>query len=341
MWKYETEDRRWLWMPDPPDTVNAVEGAAAWTIDGEFFLFGGVSEMHGFSSAMWMFEPRPRKWSRIQSSTGTQPSARAFAATWSHKTTNTLYLYGGIASVNGTALDDLWAFNVASKAWTRVDYAGDGPGPRARASAVLGDSEDTVYFFGGTATENGPAIGRMRQLDITTMTWSQSPIDGGIGPEARTDHLMWMSPTQDVIKVFGGRAGAKIHSDWWMYSHDQERWTRSDKSGGPSGRWGARGCKDSKNDFYMFGGSYEDPKQCHNDLWKNGPLTARNIFQIIDFKLDTATLAALLGATMSTILVFITFVALLCICVRKCRKRRRVTDIGTYRATTPLQDEKL
>lgn len=327
-WKYETENRRWLWMPDPPVTLTGRKNMAYWTIQGEIYMFGGDTELHGIVSEMWLYQPTSRKWSLVQPSVN-GPSKRESMAFWSHKPSNQIYIYGGYDG--NQTLDELWSFNIATKSWNQISYAGMGPGPQRSVSAVLGRSEDTVYYFAD----------RLYQLDITTMTWSITPTEiNAQNPDSRVQYSLFMTATQDKISLFGGHVGSKLYSDYWLYDPSVEQWIQSDKSSGPSGRWGACGCTDNRGDYYMFGGTFEDPTHFHNDLWKNGPLTAKNIFQILDFKLDTVTLASLVAGIMSTILVCVLFFALLCVCVRKCRKERHL--INSYKVDSgPLTGSNL
>jgi len=335
MWKYETENDRWLWQPDPPTTIRGVVDSAYWSIAGEFWKYGGYSNVHGATGNMWKYDPQMRKWEYIIP-LNAGPGDRYGACFWAHKATNNLYLYGGYKSDN-SSYADLWSYNIQSNKWTNLQFAGESPGPRIYASAVLGHSEDTVYFFGGSAIKNGPSIGKMRQLDLTTLTWSFSPIDNGVGPPARSQHVMWMTPKQDKVAIFGGRSGSKLLKDTWFYDHDLEQWTQDDKSGGPNARYGSSQCIDERGDLYTFGGSFEDPKHTHNDIWKNG-LQVTNILKLIGFKFDTITIASSLAAVMSTMIAIGLFLTGLSICVKQCRQRK-YTTASVYKANlVPEQD---
>jgi len=338
LWKYETESRRWLWQPDPPNTVAAATESAYWSISGEMWIYGGISAAHGVLHNMWKYEPETRKWTLVVPN-NLGPGPRYGTSFWTHKSTNNLYLYGGFKTGNESHAD-MWSYNIQSNRWTNVPFAGESPGPRISAAAVLGHSEDTVYFFGGSMVKDGPSIGKMRQLDLTTMTWSFSPIDNGVGPPSRSKHTMWMTPKQDKVAIFGGHSGSNLLKDLWFYDHDLEQWTQDDKSGGPTARYGAAHCIDEHGDMYTFGGSFEDPKFAHNDLWKNGPLSSTNIFQLIGFKLDILTVSATLAATMSTIMTVVMFFVGLCLCVKRCRKHR-YSAASVYKANILPPEQQL
>jgi hypothetical protein len=316
MWKYELDTRRWFWMPNPPSVVIGVKEPAYWTIQNDLYMYGGQSVNYGVLDHTWMYTPGTREWRRLPNA----PIARYGAAFWAHKASKRLFLYGG--HDGNSTCDDLWEFNIKTLEWREIHYGGTGPGPHKDGRAVLGNSEDTVYFF----------TMELYQLDITTMTWSKSPAGpspsgGGAGPKERTNHIMFMSPTQDKITVSGGHLGAKLYTDSWVYdpsSGGGVGWTEDEKRGGPNGRWGACSCVDAQNHFYMFGGTYEDPTHLHNDLWKNGPLTGTDILTLLNFKLDTVTLSSMLAAAMSTMLMSILFILMLCVCVRKCRASNNV-----------------
>lgn len=317
VWKYETENRRWLWQPDVPLTLTATEHTASWEIMGQLYMYTRKTEL-------WMYKPEQRKWTLIvPSNSGIDPGPLYASMYWVHKPSNQLYLYGGVSSMsNQTYSDLLWSYNINSNQWRQVTYAGSGPGPLAHGAAVLGNSEDTVYLFGGE-TSNDRLNDKLYQLDLSTMTWSTSPVSGTSGPSGRKDIVMWMSPTQEKVSVFGGRAGSEVFGEWWIYDHVLQQWYMDDGSGGPNARWGSSGCRDSKGNFFMFGGTFDDPTYTHNDVWKNGPLTPANILTLLEFKLDAVTLGATVAAVMSTILTVGCFLACLCMACHKCRKYQK------------------
>lgn len=313
VWKYETENRRWVWQPDVPlkITPNSLSHAAYWEIMGEFFVYTTLGKL-------WMYKPEQRRWSEIiPTNIGIDPGPRLASAFWVHKPSNELYLYGGS---NQSSNSDMWAYNTISNSWRQVQHVGDSPSTStniAHTTAVLGNSEDTVYIFVG---------GRLYQLDLTTYTWSISPTSGTQSPPDRLDYSLWMSPTQEKVHLFGGHKGSEVLNDWWTYNQIQQQWHVNDEGSGPNGRWGQTGCRDSKGNFYMFGGTFEDPTNTYNDLWKNGPLTASNILTLLEFKLDAVTIGSTVAATMSTMLVVGCFFACLCLACKKCRRYRKYKD---------------
>lgn len=312
VWKYETENRRWVWQPDVPlkITANSLAHTAFWEIMGEFFVYTTEGKL-------WMYKPEERRWTEIiPTNLGIDPGPRVAAAFWVHKPSNRLYLFGG---VNQT---DMWGYNTVSNSWRQVQHVGDVP-PSAEIAytkAVLGNSEDTVYMF---------VAGKLYQLDLTTYTWSISPTSGTQSPPDRKSYSLWMSATQEKVHLFGGHKGSEVLNDWWTYDQIQQQWHVNEGGSGPNSRWGQTGCRDTKGNYYMFGGTFEDPTKTYNDLWKNGPLTPANILTLLEFKLDAVTLGATVGAVMSTLLVVGLFFACLCLACRKCRKYRRYKDSVT------------
>lgn len=308
VWKYEKDTRRWLWQPNAPRIMG--KELSHWELAGKLWLFANDGKL-------WSYEPESRQWTSYVAPL----PFRSASAYWTHKLTTKFYLYGGI---NNQTYDELWAFDVETLSWTPISYTGDGPGKVAEIVAVLGKNEDTVYIFGGSLTQ-------MYQLDLPTKTWSKTPALQG--PEARTHHIMWKTPKQDQVAVFGGQSGAKIFKDIWFYNVELQQWIKDDKAGGPEARYGSSSCVDNKGTMFMHSGSPEDSTRLYSDIWQHGPLTSGNIFQLIEFKLDTATLAALLGGAMSTILVCALFIGMLCLCIIRCRRRN-----STLVYKSPLND---
>jgi N-acetylneuraminic acid mutarotase len=308
LWRYEPRERRWLLQCGTPKGVSY---AAYWTSGTGFYIFGGVNPASaGFTDAMWKYEPGTRTWTHMFAP---GPSARAYAAFWARPSTNSLYLYGG--SDGNKTLDDLWVFNTQSQSWRQLMEQQE---PLTHGAAVLGNSEDTAFLIAPNGT--------LFELNLGTLTWTRAPnlpADAG----RRDDALLFMSQHQDELLFFGGHAGDRLFEDIWVYTIATRTWSAQAEAtvAGPSARFGARGCADQDGNFYLFGGN--SGGHLYADIWKHGSLTIQNLAQMIDFKLDTVTMAAMLSAAMSTLLFAIAAIVLLCYCVKVCRRRRRIASM--------------
>lgn len=296
MWRYEIDNKRWLWEPEPP--VSNRSDAAYWTIENKFYLYGGRQHADNtILGDMWTYEREKRTFTRILE----KSLPCEGAAFWKHETTNRLYMWGG--TCNAT----LRAFDINTNTWTENVPTHDGgngiPKPAKHASATLGP-KDTAYLY----TDD-----KLWQLDMLKFTWTQSPIKDKAPPgPQRTYQSLWTSADGDIM-LYGGRAGSKNYVDTWRYAGGQ--WNLEDVGNGPSPRYGSATCTDFSGNLLLFGPP--------NDLWKYGKFTVRNIFQLIEWKLDSATLAASVAAVMSSFVFFGIVIVSLVFCVRRCIKRKR------------------
>lgn len=113
------------------------------------YLFGGCSS--GFGPCpqgdLWALDLQTNQWT-LASSTSESPSARENPAIVVDSKTGNVILFGGKA---GGAQDDLWVFNVNTKAWQQIDA--QGPSARKSHDAVFDASNNRVYLFGGSGAE--------------------------------------------------------------------------------------------------------------------------------------------------------------------------------------------
>jgi hypothetical protein len=298
LWKYENDLKRWFLQPDPaiPQRTNS----AYWTLRDRFYLYGGLSSSNELLNDMQVYNPRTRQFTELAPSV--PASSGAF---WAHPASNRLYIWGGYAP---NLTNSLRAYDIITNKWETVATTGT-PEASVHPSATLSQSETLVYVYSGD---------RLWQLDLTTFVWSASPLEGSDasppGP-GRTGAIIWRY--EDSIMLYGGQSGSKVYSDTWVYSIKGKRWFVKSPDG-PATRWGSSYCTNPRSsDLYLFGGG-----EVHNDIWKYGTPSIRNIFQQLHFKLDSITLTSLIGAIASSLIFFILVICLIIVCVVRCRKMR-------------------
>ena len=208
---------------------------------------------------------------------GNTPGSRGSSVTWTDPQGN-LWLFGGYGddSIEGTYLNDLWEFNITLKQW-----------------AWMGGSN--------AASLNGGSLGVYGTLG--------TPASGNI-PGGREAAVSW-TDSNGNFWLFGGfgLSGAYISgaansdgylNDLWEFSSSTNQWTwiGGNNSFGigpggsgvygamgtpasvniPGGREGAVSWKDSKGNFWLFGGYGLDSNGtlCYlNDLWEFSPATGQ------------------------------------------------------------------
>lgn len=106
-------------------------------------------------------------------------------ARWDHvlaadEAGNRLILFGG-RDTTGTALDDTWAFDLGSGAWTQLATAG--PQPRFGVAAAVDSTARTLYVFGG---QYGDIFyNDTWAFDLATDAWTQLHDGTNVAPSPR------------------------------------------------------------------------------------------------------------------------------------------------------------
>ncbi|WOO80074.1 Nitrile-specifier protein 5 [Vanrija pseudolonga] len=279
--------------------IEAIKGAAgapearvghvAGVIGGVVYVFGGRGgpamtplEENG---AVHAFDPSTRAWSTLSPSSASFPSARSYhCATTS---SSRLIVHGGCPS-SGPRLADVWAFEPATRAWTRL---ADAPGI-GRGGAALAFSGDTLYRFGGFngTTEVGGQIDALRLGDAQA-GWTSAVFgateglgrgehgqgelagsDAGPGPRSVTalhavgDRIALLFGEGKPSPTGGHDAAGNFWDDVWVYAPSDGAWARV----AAPGEWPApRGwfASDAVADGVVFHGGLDARNERLGDAW--------------------------------------------------------------------------
>jgi hypothetical protein len=164
---------------------------------------------------------------------GDMPAARSYHAMAYDPTTDRTILFGG-SNRNGK-FDDTWAFDLASKSWTKL-ATGGGPSARDYTQMVYEPTGGSIVLFGGSdASEDRNDLWA---FDVEANTWTELK-PSGILPQAREGHGMVYEPNTDRVLVFGGlnNDSGELLNDLWAYDLATNTWTLLNPSGSlPAGR---------------------------------------------------------------------------------------------------------
>jgi len=313
LWRYELRNKRWLWQPPLPVGIGNRTDAAYWTVDNMFYLYGGRDATTGtVYSDMWVYDIMARAFTKLLD----RSAACYGSAFWKHETTNHLFMWGGC----NTSTSGLRAYDLNNRAWTENVPNHDGgngkPVPAEFSAATLAAEGNVVYLY----TDD-----KLWKLDLLQLTWTQADTNSGTSPPGpqRTHHVLWTGQDQSIM-LYGGQAGGKRYTDTWSYHKDA--WKLLDIGNGPSARIGYTTCVDKSGDLVLFGGGRT------NDLYKYGEITVQTVFELIEWKLDSATLTASVAAVFSALVFFGLVVLALYLCVRRCvKKRKQKQSMGLLR----------
>ncbi|HEY7680652.1 MAG TPA: kelch repeat-containing protein [Terriglobia bacterium] len=212
VWGYDYRRNRW--------TQYSAEGPAPAPRYGHTAIFDVLGlhmvMSHGFTGSgaiddTWMFTGTG--WRNV-SPASARPFPRGFAGAGVDDAGRQMLLFGGCVSAPGPCpLDDLWAFDLETPAWTRAT----GPGPPARQQ--FGMASDTsilgrrLILFGGA----GPSglLADSWQYNFASNSWTQlNP--AGTPPSPRAGHSATFNESYDAAIFFGGSTADGLSNEVWM-----------------------------------------------------------------------------------------------------------------------------
>ncbi|XP_068239182.1 kelch domain-containing protein 4 [Palaemon carinicauda] len=217
---YTMKQNRWLKVSSPggPPPRAAHQAVALSQGGGQLWIFGGEftshsqSQFHHFKD-LWVFHFNSKKWEKIGAVGG--PSARSGHRMVAVK--KQLIVFGGF---NDNAreykyFNDVYAFNLETYKWNKLEVTGNGPCPRS-ACQMVPLSDGRVLLYGGYSKEKvkkdadkGITHSDMYLLcpdkhDTTGLKWKwQSVKQAGVKPSPRCGFSMALT-SGDKAVLFGG-----------------------------------------------------------------------------------------------------------------------------------------
>jgi hypothetical protein len=105
-------------------------------------------------------------------------------------------------------LDDLWAFDLAQRVWTRFNPAIRPPARFFSTSYV--DHQGRFVVFGGFA--NNRQANDTWAFDFSSGEWTQIPL--GLAPPPRDGMMGAYIKEEDRFVIFGGRGATRFNDLW-------------------------------------------------------------------------------------------------------------------------------
>jgi hypothetical protein len=233
--------------PPPNNSLAGVLDASG----TKFVVFGGDTAVpvcgppsgHNFIADTYVLDVGCATWTKV---TAGGPSARGRQAMALDPDSNRAVLFGGRTSSGGATYvtyADVWTFDFATSAWTRVQTSGAAPSGRANSAAVVDAAARRLVVFGGNTSTDGATFVPQNDtwaLDLGTGAWTQIAA-GGARPPAREFHAMAIDPDARVAYVYaGGDANAFVGpflQDVWALDLAMGTWSQITTTGtGPGGR---------------------------------------------------------------------------------------------------------
>ncbi|KAI8342211.1 hypothetical protein EDC96DRAFT_487126 [Choanephora cucurbitarum] len=189
------------WTRIQPEGPHPSErsGHSVATQDNAMFIFGGQKEGHYFND-LYVFNfdtlsTSPR-WEQIAFSNKAGDCPEPRSGHVSVIFDNKLYIFGGTDGQH--MLNDLWAFDLHSRVWARVES--EGLMPAARESSGCAMADGVMYIFGGRG-EHGAELNDLCAFRMRTRRWFRFQ---NMGPSPSPRHGLTMTAIRERLFVVGG-----------------------------------------------------------------------------------------------------------------------------------------
>ena len=240
--------------PGRPTSSAASSGAGSPTT-------GGPSTTPGPT-----FPSEPRiGWSQLTPA-GLSPIARQWHTWTVDPDAGVAYLYGGTLNAGeeatGSALGDLWAYDLGPDRWDPVLVSGQVPEPRWGHAAVWIDGVGLVIV--GGRDRAGRTLGDAWRFDQDSATWQQLPAEGRPMPP-RSDGCAIVDRDGTLWVIDGHGSAGEALEDVWRYPAGGGRWELVDLGRPAPMRWGAACWLDPDGTVRLFGG--QAGGTFFGDLW--------------------------------------------------------------------------
>ncbi|ORZ36182.1 hypothetical protein BCR44DRAFT_1432952 [Catenaria anguillulae PL171] len=205
------------------------------TPDGRFLVFGGASAEEGLSNDLYELSidtvTETASWKPLNHlHSGALPMPRYDHAAFFID--NQMIVMGG-AGPDGSCLNDVWVYDIASYRWDLLKTSGGAPSPRTmRGAATLHpqDSNKILVWGGGADGSRAVQDSSVHVLDIAALSWTTyavSPAEATSSvPPPRLGHSLVSCTSAHAVYLLGGMNADTIFDDLWTLSLDSWKWTR-------------------------------------------------------------------------------------------------------------------
>lgn len=228
----------------------------------QLIVFGGRDQAGKALDDTWLFDLGRSEWREAKAK---GPDARFGHAAAYDPSGKRVVIFGGQAA---GFFNDVWAFDPASDAWTRLAAQGDAPQPRYGLPGVVDKRSRLIISHG--FTDKG-RFDDTWALDLASGVWTNiTPREGPI-PLKRCLHEMVYDPAADRVLLFGGCSsgfGPCPQGDLWSLDLAASQWTQLQPAGdAPAARSNPALVFDpASGQAFLFGGLGRQNAPL-NDLW--------------------------------------------------------------------------
>lgn len=216
---------------------------------GSIYLFGGRREGNALND-LWLFDPRQSSWRPVRT-TGPRPAARFTPnSSWDAARGRLVIAMG---QGNNDFFNDVWAFDPARRAWSKLGAAGR-PRPEARYGSGSAYDRSGNRFF----VSHGFRGGRFDDtwaFDLAGNSWRKIATSGRVPVKRCLIHAFWDSADKRFYLYGGQTDGTPFLGDLWSLDVARGLWREHrGRSPGPRNLYGSS-FDGSARRWYVFGGN--------------------------------------------------------------------------------------
>ena len=260
VWAFDFTSETWSAF-SPTGTAPTPRSNSALVISQKLskaYVFGGNVSTSGTAftprNDTFSFDLKTSEWKAVAESSSTKPPARLFHAMAIDDDAGVLYVYGGgdENAFTGPFLDDVWALDLKTEAWTLVATSGDVPQSRILHSMVYDSGKKRLVVFGG---HDDGQIGNQNDVwtldpKATPATWKKLSLGDAFNkastkscnfpadfttidkasPERRESFALGARPDGRGFVIYGGKSDCGLVADAWWFNGASEQWSPVVKS---------------------------------------------------------------------------------------------------------------
>ncbi len=195
-------------------------------------------------------------WQQMETG-GAAPSPRQNAVLGYDAAAKTVYLHGGRSG--GESLNDLWALDLGTGAWTELPGSGSGPTARFSHTGVWDERRSRFVVFSGEGAGFGDFFSDVWAYDPAAGAWVELA-EGSTGPTDRYGSCAGYDAAGDRFIITHGFTDDGRFDDTWEFDLAANTWTELTPAGALPGARCLHACGYDAGtaSLVMFGGQDDD-----------------------------------------------------------------------------------
>lgn len=227
------------------------------SLNHRMIIFGGRTNA-GDRNEVWAFDLSSNTWDELTPTAGDAPAPRFTANGIYDAANHQMIIWSGQGA---SFLNDVWAFDLTSNAWSQFSPPDPKPNIRYGTAAIFDPQARDLVTFAGF-TDQGRFDDTWR-FNIDVEAWTKLPLDSH--PEKRCLHTASYDTQNHRMIVYGGQTNGP-RGDIWAFDLNQNQWADLTPNSGPAGRWFTASIYEGREHrFIIFGGNLGGSQT--NEVW--------------------------------------------------------------------------